>query len=76
MFQHCGIHTGGIGCNINVSNVLAAVFIATGQDVGCITESASAQLIITPATEEEIRSQGLHRTLSGTNRYASFRISW
>jgi hydroxymethylglutaryl-CoA reductase (NADPH) len=35
---------GMIGININVANVIAAMFAATGQDIACVHESALAQL--------------------------------
>ncbi len=34
--------TGGNGINVNVANVIAAIFTATGQDIGCVHESAVA----------------------------------
>ena len=58
IMQHSELKTGTIGFNINVNNLLAGVFIAAGQDVACVGESGSAQLIITPASKEEIESHG------------------
>jgi len=49
---------GGLSYNTNVNNILAAVFIATGQDVACIGESGCSQLMMAPASREEIKSQG------------------
>jgi len=40
-----------VGSNVNVANVIAAVFIATGQDVANIVESATAQLHISPISK-------------------------
>ncbi len=40
------IHAGSIGHNINVANTVAAIFLATGQDVACVHESAVGQLHI------------------------------
>ena len=37
---------GSIGFNLNVSNILCAVFAATGQDIACAAESSSAILQI------------------------------
>jgi len=34
------IHSGMVGYNINVANVIAAVFTATGQDIACVHESS------------------------------------
>ena len=49
---------GGLGSTINVGNLLAAVFIATGQDVASLTECANGLLIIRPATQHEIETRG------------------
>jgi NADP-dependent 3-hydroxy-3-methylglutaryl-CoA reductase len=38
------IFTGQIGFNINVANIVAGFFLATGQDVACIHESSIAEL--------------------------------
>lgn len=45
---------GCIGCNINVPNTIAAIFAATGQDIACVAESASAEVIIEPASCKEV----------------------
>lgn len=37
------LHTGMMGWNINVSNVLAGMFAATGQDIACVHESSVAE---------------------------------
>lgn len=57
--KNAAIASGVIGYNINVANILAAVFIATGQDVACIAESATCQLFIAPASKDEILSRGI-----------------
>ena len=59
MLRNATIASGAIGYNANVANILAAVFIATGQDVACIAESASCQLFLAPARKDEIISQGI-----------------
>ncbi len=38
------IFTGQIGFNINVSNIVSGLFLATGQDAACIHESSIAEL--------------------------------
>ncbi len=38
---------GMLGYNINVTNALAAIFLATGQDLASIAESSPAELILT-----------------------------
>lgn len=63
-----------VGFNINVNNILAAVFIATGQDVACIGESGSAQLMLSPASREEIKSQGMY-SLSQMDRLITFLLA-
>ena len=55
-FIHSSFRAGTIGFNTNTSNIVAAVFIATGQDVGSVVESSTSQLILTPATKEEIEN--------------------
>jgi hydroxymethylglutaryl-CoA reductase (NADPH) len=37
------VHTGMVGYNINVANVIAAMFTATGQDIACVHECSLAQ---------------------------------
>jgi NADP-dependent 3-hydroxy-3-methylglutaryl-CoA reductase len=38
------VAAGMVGININVANVIAAMFTATGQDIACVHESSLAQL--------------------------------
>lgn len=45
---------GMIGYNINIANVIAACFLATGQDVACVHESSTGLLSI------ELTSNGLY----------------
>ena len=58
VFKNATVASGVIGFNVNVANILAAVFIAAGQDAACVAESASSQLFISPARRDEILSQG------------------
>ncbi|WP_141731965.1 phosphotransferase [Oligoflexus tunisiensis] len=37
---------GAIGANVNVANTIAAIFVATGQDIACVHESSLATLHI------------------------------
>lgn len=67
MFIQSKVYVGSIGLNLNVANVLTAVFIATGQDAACVVESASAQLIISPVSIEEIEEKGEHDSLVRTH---------
>ena len=54
MVQEGATRIGTIGSNINVANVMSSVFIATGQDVANVVESASAQLHISAISKEEL----------------------
>ena len=49
---------GEVGFSVNVSNTLAAVFLATGQDVAGCVESSASQLIVCPASSEEMQGRG------------------
>lgn len=48
-----GIRNGQFGSNINTANILAAMFIATGQDVGSVAEASWSHL--TSDLDEETR---------------------
>jgi hydroxymethylglutaryl-CoA reductase len=39
-----GIRNGQFGSNINTANIIAAMFIATGQDAGSVAEASWSQL--------------------------------
>ena len=54
MIQEGATRIGAIGSNINVANVIASVFTATGQDVANVVESASAQLHISAISSKEL----------------------
>ena len=43
-----------VGININVANVIAAMFTATGQDIACVHESSLAQLHLELTEEGDI----------------------
>ena len=58
LMKNAAIGSGVIGFNLNVANIIAAISIATGQDVACTAESSSCQLFIAPARKDEILSQG------------------
>lgn len=60
-FRTGGSMIGEVGFCVNVSNTLAAVFMATGQDVAGCTESCAAQLVLCPASSEEIQRRGEKR---------------
>jgi hydroxymethylglutaryl-CoA reductase (NADPH) len=44
-----GTQTGTVGWNINVANVIAAIFAATGQDIACVHESSLGLLYLAHA---------------------------
>src|SRR5690606_24229870 len=44
MFVTGSVAAGMVGININIANVIAAMFTATGQDIACVHESAIGQL--------------------------------
>ena len=46
------IAAGMVGININIANVIAAIFTATGQDIACVHESAIGQLHLELVTTE------------------------
>lgn len=48
-FMAGSLHAGMVGFNINVANIIAAIFTATGQDIGSVHESALGQLSVRPA---------------------------
>jgi hydroxymethylglutaryl-CoA reductase len=48
LMQHGANRIGSVGFNSNISNVLASIFTATGQDVACVGESSSVDFIIEP----------------------------
>ena len=53
--QRFGVH----GFNINVCNATAAVFMATGQDIACLTDSNSAFFHLLPVNDISQRSEAL-----------------
>ncbi len=42
------LQTGMVGSNINFANVIAGVFTATGQDIGCVPESSNGVFKVMP----------------------------
>jgi NADP-dependent 3-hydroxy-3-methylglutaryl-CoA reductase len=61
-----GIQAGTVGWNINVANVLAAMFTATGQDIACVHESSVAMLYIQPVDDGVYASMVLPSLVIGT----------
>jgi hydroxymethylglutaryl-CoA reductase (NADPH) len=60
------LHAGVVGYNANVANVIAALFIATGQDVACVHESAFAILTLDAGHESVYASILLPSLVVGT----------
>jgi len=54
ILQEGAIRLGAVGSNVNVANLIAAMFIATGQDAANIVESATAQLHMSPISKEDL----------------------
>ena len=54
ILQEGAIRIGALGSNINVANLIASVFIATGQDVANVVESASVQLHVSAVSKKEL----------------------
>jgi len=52
------LQVGMIGYNINIANIIAAIFTATGQDIACIHESSLGQLHV-----EEVEGGGVHASM-------------
>ncbi|MGY0234147.1 phosphotransferase [Longispora urticae] len=52
------IHVGMVGYNINIANVIAATFTATGQDIACVHESSLGHLQV------QVHSDGLHASMT------------
>lgn len=48
------IASGMIGMNINIANVIAAIFTATGQDIACVHESSIGQLYLELTDDNEV----------------------
>ena len=61
-----GVQAGTIGWNINVANVIAAVFTATGQDIACVHESSVGLLYVTHADDGVYASLVLPSLVIGT----------
>lgn len=50
---------GSFGCNVNTANIVAAMFIACGQDAGSVAESAWAHLTTTYDSDTKVLNQSL-----------------
>jgi len=61
-----GLQIGMIGYNMNIANVLAAMFAATGQDIASVHESAIGHFDIQPADDGLYASMQLPALIVGT----------
>jgi len=56
--NQCRAHSalaGGMGFQINVANILAGIFTATGQDIACVHESATANFYVEETDEGDLQ---------------------
>ncbi len=60
------VQRGMVGYNINVANIVAALFTATGQDIACVHESSLGQFHLAPAPEGIYASLLLPSLIVGT----------
>ena len=60
------LQVGMVGYNINIANVLAAIFAATGQDIACVHESSIGQLHLQLINEGVYGSMLLPSLIVGT----------
>jgi len=56
--MEAALQAGMVGHNVNVANVVAGAFLATGQDVACVHESSLAQLVLQECPD------GLHASIT------------
>ena len=57
LLQHSVSRICSIGFNVNVAIIIASNFTTTGQDIACVVESATVQMILEPASIEDISKQ-------------------
>ena len=60
------VQVGMVGYNVNVANIVAALFVATGQDVACVHESSLGQLHLEPTADGIYASLLLPSLIVGT----------
>ncbi|KAB8213065.1 hydroxymethylglutaryl-CoA reductase [Aspergillus novoparasiticus] len=74
-----GIRNGQFGCNINTANIVAALFVSTGQDAGSIAEASWSHLTSEYDYETKALKMSLYfpslpvGTVGGGTRYPSQR---
>ncbi|MGZ3425181.1 MAG: phosphotransferase, partial [Polyangia bacterium] len=60
------VHIGMIGYNVNIANVIAAMYAATGQDLACVHESSLGQLYMNAQPDGLFASLVLPSLIVGT----------
>ena len=60
------IHVGTVGFNINIANVVASIFAATGQDIACVHECSLGQLSMQMVDQDVYASMVLPSLIVGT----------
>jgi NADP-dependent 3-hydroxy-3-methylglutaryl-CoA reductase len=65
-FMSASVNMGMVGFNINISNAIAAIYTATGQDIACVHESSVGQLSIQRTEEGVYASMMLPSLIIGT----------
>ena len=65
-FMAGSVQVGMVGYNINIANIIAAIFTATGQDIACVHASSLGHLHIAPADAGIYASMLLPSLIVGT----------
>jgi hydroxymethylglutaryl-CoA reductase (NADPH) len=65
-FMAGSVQVGMVGYNINIANIIAAMFTATGQDIACVHESSIGYLHVVPADDGIYASLLLPSLIVGT----------
>ena len=63
-----GMSIGMIGYNINIANVIAAMFTACGQDIACVHESSLGHLSMKASPGRSLRYTGFTGLGCGNRR--------
>ena len=65
-FMAGSVQVGMVGYNINIANIIAAMFAATGQDIACVHESSIGYLHLVPADDGIYASLALPSLIVGS----------
>jgi NADP-dependent 3-hydroxy-3-methylglutaryl-CoA reductase len=66
LMHSAGVQGGMVGYNVNVSNVVAGMFTALGQDIACVHESSTGHLQLEPVGEGVRATMLLSSLILGT----------